>query len=365
VLARRLTDKADRVVDSHVHFRRLSRLEHFFDIRRHVGVDRMNIVCIVNPATGVGNARGIYAKIAGRGAIYCFGGLNHTTYKSGGKVRAPCLADQVDHLVQAGFDGVKLIEGKPSVRRDWYPFALDGDYYRDFFARAERRAMPIVWHVADPADFWESGKATHPDWAYGPEDVSKDALHAEVENVLGRHPKLRVILAHFSFLSGDLDRAGRLLRAHPNTFFDLALGDELLYNLSADPERSRRFLVTFQDRILYGTDTSDRNALSLAEQKAQAIRRLLETDETFTLPGRQGPGGRTEIRGLNLPDRVLAKVYAANFESIAGAQPKAVDPDKAKEYFQRCAKICAALTGEPPEQTVPGQCLAGLGHPGR
>ena len=159
---------------------------------------------LVKAKNGEGNARCLYAKVAGKGAFYCFGGLNHLAYKSKGRVDPGSFAQQVDEMREAGFDGIKLIEGKPSVRRDWYPFPLDGDYYRDFFARAEKVGMPIIWHVADPANFWTDGEGRSKGWTYASKDVSKEKLHQEVENVAKRHPKLTIILAHFSFLSGEL-----------------------------------------------------------------------------------------------------------------------------------------------------------------
>ena len=44
---------------------------------------------------------------------------------------------------------------------------------------------------------------------------SKEELYAEVDEVLRRHPNLRVIFAHFYFLSADLPRAARFFDAHP------------------------------------------------------------------------------------------------------------------------------------------------------
>ena len=358
---RRLSRKVDRVIDCHTHFRKFTWLDHMMKIRRHVGADAMNIVCIVNPSDGAGNSRGLYAKVVGKGAFYCFGGLDHSTYKSRGRVRAPSFPDQVDHMIAAGFDGVKLIEGKPSVRRDWYPFPPDGDYYRDFFAHAEKRDVPIVWHVADPDVLWdpvEARKATRErDWIYGPEHPSRDQLYDEVEHVLTRHPKLRVILAHFFFLAEDLKRLDEFLTRHPNAHLDMALGWSLLFYLSDNPARSRDFFLKHQDRILYGTDTSDRNALSLAADKAESIRRFLETDDVFTI-SRRGPRARKQLRGIALPVKVLEKIFAGNFERIAGKKPRPVKLERAIEYSRRCAKITAARSGLPIEQTVPGQCLA-------
>lgn len=112
------SQKVDRVIDGHVHLRNLAHFEQFMEIRRHVGADRMGIVVVVDPDDGAGNPRALYAKLAAPGAFYCFGGLNHGAYKTDGRVAVPSFPDQVDEMLAAGFDGIKLIEGKPSVRKD-------------------------------------------------------------------------------------------------------------------------------------------------------------------------------------------------------------------------------------------------------
>ncbi|KKL21903.1 hypothetical protein LCGC14_2440780, partial [marine sediment metagenome] len=218
-------------------------------------------------------------------------------------------------------------------------------------ARAEKVGMPIIWHVADPADFWKGDAGRSKGWTYGSRDVSKDQLHKEVENVAKRHPKLIIIVAHFSFLSGELERAAKLLRACPNLYFDTALGGELLFRLSDDPARSRRFFEEFQDRLLYGTDTSDRNHISLARQKARLIRRLLETDKPFSYSG----DGKADLHGLGLSKAILVKFYAKNFETIVGPEPRRVDLKKAIAYSERCARITAKMTGRAMEDTSPGK----------
>ena len=361
----RLSEKVAMVIDGHVHLRNHRRFEHFQDIRRHVGADRMNIVCIVGPDDGAGNAKGLYAKLAGAGDFYSFGGLNHLAYKSDGRVQPPPLAEQVDEMLAVGFDGIKLIEGKPSVREDWYPFAADDDYYADFFARAEQRDAPVVWHVGDPDYCWGPAYAevtSNPDWAYGADHVSREQLNTEVDNVLARHPRLRVMLAHFFFMAGDLDRLGRLLDEHPNVCVDMALGWSLLFYLSADPARSREFFIEHQNQVIYGTDIGCRNGLSLAAKKSHSIRRFLETDEVFTVPDKDGvmtmPGGESELRGVDLPADVLAKVFAGNFQALAGADPKPVDGAAAMDYCRRYAELSAKMTGDAIEETDPGMCLA-------
>jgi len=364
--------RVDRVIDCHVHLRDLASVEAIIRTRRHVGFDRMNLVSIVNPPTGAGHAQGLCAKAADPNAFYCFGGLNHAAAVSEGKVSAPSLAEQVDHLLAAGCDGIKLIEGKPTAR-ERLPFALDGDYYREFFARAEGRDVPVVWHVADPEEFWDPQKipawAVKHGWGYGEDDVPKEQLHAEVAGVLRRHPKLRVIFAHFYFLSADLPRAAAFLAENPNVRIDLAPGVEFLFNLSRDPAAAREFFIAHADRIVFGTDISSGQTPEQAAARAELVQRFLEAGETFTVPAEADdllePGGDCQVRGMDLPADVLARIYAGNFEAFAGCAPKPLDREKAAAECRRQAEIAAALSGQPAGETEAGRCAEALGRPGK
>ena len=112
------------------------------------------------------------------------------------------------------------------------------------------------------------------------------------------------------------------------------MGGEFLYYLSDNPDRGRDFFVRFQDRILYGTDINDRNALKHARAKAELLRLFLETSETFyNLPelamGREpskGSNGRVELRGLALPQETLDKVMGLNFQRFVSRVPKPLPP---------------------------------------
>lgn len=359
--------KVDRVIDCHVHLRDLASLGNLKEIRRRVGLDRINLAGIVDPRTGAGHAQGLCAKADAPGAFYCFGGLNHAAALSGGEVRPPSLAEQVGRLISAGCDGIKLIAGKPTSRRK-LPVALDGDYYREFFARAEADDVPLLWHVADPEEFWDPQRApafaVKQGWVYGPDDVPKEQLYREVDAVLARHPNLRVILAHFYFLSADLPRAERFLGEHPNVHLDLALGIELLFNLSRRPAEAREFFIAHQDRIFFGTDIGSPAEPDQAAARADLLRRFLETDETFTVPGRADhllePGGSAEVHGLDLPVEALARIYRGNFESFAGAEPKKVDPDRALAECRLQADIAAQMSGVDAARTEAGRCAEAL-----
>lgn len=365
------SQKVAFVIDSHVHPRPLAAALPLESVRRHVGLDRMNLACITSARSGEGTANGLVTKAGHPGRYYCFGGLNHATFQSGGRVEAS-LSRRVDEIRAAGCDGIKLIEGKGTWRR-FVPEPLDGPYYADFFAHAEELDMPLLWHVADPEEFWDP--ALTPPWAvtegwnYTEKDVPKETLYREVANVLARHPGLRVVFAHFYFLSADLPRAERFFAEHPRVNFDLALGVELLYNLSRDPAASRVFFIRHADRIFFGSDIMNGQTGEQAAARTAIVRRFLETADEFTIPPDADPlldpGNSPPVRGLSLPLDVLTKIYGGNFQRFAGADPRPTNFPAAVELCRRDAAIAAALGDLPADATEAGQCaklLEGMPH---
>jgi predicted TIM-barrel fold metal-dependent hydrolase len=230
------------------------------------------------------------------------------------------LAEQVRALQAQGFDGLKLIEGKPQVRK-LLPHALDGPLYAPLWATLEQEQFPVVLHVADPDEFWDAdrcpGWARRSGWDYSDGSYpSKEDLYAEVDHVLERHPRLKIVLAHFNFLSRDLERAARFLDAHPSVCLDLAPHMDMYVDFSRDPAGARDFFLHYQARILYGTDTDTRalvrgpEGVALMRFIPQLIRAFLEQDGVLDLPG------TTDYRGLGLPRQALDRIYHANFERV-------------------------------------------------
>ncbi len=346
------------IVDCHVHMRPVETEGRMEEIREATGIGRMALVAIQNPADGSGLPQALYMKVRHPGTYYVMAGLNHAAQLSGGKVEAPSLAEQVDAFVRVGCDGIKMIEGKPTSRQRM-DIPVTDDYFADFWARVEEAGLPIVWHVNDPEEFWDPDKipgwAKEHDWGYGPDDVTKEALYSEVDEVLERHPRLNVSFAHFYFLSADLPRAARFMDEHPSVRFDLAPGIEMLYNISRDPDAGREFFINYADRIVFGTDLSSGQSLEEGRVRAGIVYRWLEGDEEFRVPAEAdfllGPPEDGVIRGMSLPDDVLAAIYRANFEQMAGPQPAALNADAAVEECERLAAIAEAMSGKPAAET--------------
>jgi predicted TIM-barrel fold metal-dependent hydrolase len=158
-----------------------------------------------------------------------------------------------------------------------------------------------------------------------------DDLYAEVDNILRRNPDLKIIFAHFYFLSVDLERAARFLDAHPAIRFDLAPHIDMYRDFSREPDAARAFFFRFQNRIIYGTDTDTRvldrgpDGFRSIQSIPVLIRSFLERDGEFNMPD------GIRYHGLGLPREVLEKIYTINFEQMYGAAPMPLKPTTMKQ----------------------------------
>jgi len=312
-----------RLIDSHVHLFSRDNIENLNAVREHIGAERMVIVCCVDAAEQE-NSAAFAAKARYPGRFHVFAALDHSGHRS--------LVDQVDMLIRAGADGIKLLETKPDSRKA-LGIAADTDYFEPFFARVEQLGIPLIWHAADPPEFWQAELtpkwAADRGWAYDETFPSYEQILGEVEHVLERHPKLQVVFAHFLFLSADLPRAARLLNRYEGVRFDIAPGIELCYNLSRDVGRAREFFIEYADRIIFGTDIWDALTLEQAAHRAGILVRFLKTADEFRVPEGAdellGPPEEGIIHGLDLPEDALAKIFAANIERLLERAPAGQD----------------------------------------
>ena len=309
-----------RLIDRHVHFVHPEHMADILALLDEIPCARANLVCIPNPDATTHNPAALFFKRHHPQRVYLSGALDYAPVLADWDAAPRLLAGQAAALKAQGFDGLKMIEGKPQARK-LLPLPLDGEAYAGLWAALEAAQFPVVLHVADPDEFWDAQRC--PDWArqsgwdYSDGSYpSKEALYAEVEHVLARHPTLKLTLAHFAFLSGDLPRAAGFLDAHPTVCFDLAPHLDMYHDFSRAPAAARDFFLRYQDRLLYGTDLDTRplarspNGYAFLRAIPWLIRSFLETDGEFNLPGQPA------LRGLGLPQAVLEKIYAGNFERV-------------------------------------------------
>ncbi len=332
--------------DCHVHVWGLDGLPDLLGIMDRAQLSTMTMlsVAMMGDRSLNQNCVGLLAKELQPGRIYSFGCLWHPRT---GKVQDPLsYEEQARGLIEAGCDGMKMLEGKPTERKA-LDEPLDSPDYDAYYAYLESEGIPLLYHVADPTTFWDPGapkEIRESPWFYGDGSYpSKEQIYGEIEHVLTKFPGLRVVFAHFYFLSADLDRAATFLDTWPNVRFDLTPGGEMYRNFSKSPERAREFFIRYQDRILFGTDNTAgsggyQTGRDAGLAKIRGMRRFLETDQAFEWLGGQQ-------HGIGLEPDVLAKIYCGNFRRFAGDAPKPVDVARA---IDQCARVIR-LGGTSPE----------------
>lgn len=364
------------IIDGHIHFSHPERMDDVLGILDTVPCVRANLVSTPNPQNVNHNPALIAFKALYPERVYLSGGLDYVEALADRERASERLGAQIRRLQAIGFDGLKLIEGKPTARKR-IPIPLDAPEYAAMWAALEETGLPTVWHVADPEEFWD--KELCPDWArkngwyYGEGSFpAKEDLYSEVDRVLERHPGLKIIFAHFYFLSADLERAGRFLDEHPNVCLDLTPGSEMYDNFTRNYDAARTFFLRYRDRLVYGTDIST-HGLSQGEQGrrnslglAWLVRANLEREDVFVVPGREAftPPDLDGYRGLNLPSEALEKIYHANFERLYGAAPAPLDRQAARAELERLAAEIDALAGGVAEANVARQVAERLGAGG-
>jgi len=349
------------LIDGHVHVHRVRETEGLFAVLDATNAVQAGIACQYEDLATNTNPAGIVLKAQDPDRFYLLAGLEHAGLLCGADAALP-PAEQAGLLYALGGADIKLLASKPTGRKR-LGVPVDGPYFEPFFKACETLDMPLLWHVADPEEFWEPDQlpawAREQGWGYDASYASKEDLYRETENVLERHPGLRVVLPHFYFLSAHLDRAAAILERFPGVHFDLAPGIELYYNLSRDVGRSRDFFVRFSDRILFGTDILSKHSVTEARHRAGIVFRFLSMDETFRVPAGAdfllGPPEDGIIRGLNLPEEARHNILQANFHRIYGASPRLLDTPLAKDECMRLADIESEVGGCPIDQTEGSQ----------
>ena len=67
------------------------------------------------------------------------------------------FVEQAKEYMARGFEGIKILEGKPTQYR-YYGYGLDHPRFEAFFAYAEEQGIPLLIHNNDPLMHWDITK---------------------------------------------------------------------------------------------------------------------------------------------------------------------------------------------------------------
>ncbi|QNF32869.1 amidohydrolase [Adhaeribacter swui] len=232
-------------------------------------------------------------------------------------------AKRLTEAVKLGARGIKVYKRLGLTVKDKTGKVVPVDDARldPIWAKCGELGIPVLMHVSDPVAFFKpidqyneryDELAGHPEWGYyGNNFPSKEEILAQRNRVLARHPKTIFIGAHVANLPENLGVVSQWLDEFPNLYVEIGAR---ISELGRQPVTARKFMIKYQDRVLFGTDTQPSfNAYKI-------YYRFLETaDEYFDPAGGHHLQGRWMIYGLQLPDEVLEKVYNKNAQKILSA----------------------------------------------
>ncbi len=356
--ARLSTDESPglTVIDAHAHTFGVRDVQKFGRDMEAADLSGISILCIaLKERSMFMGPEALLLKAAHPDKVWVFGGLIYDP--PGGLPEDFSLARQAEMLWNAGFDGVKMIEGKANFRAE-VGFGVNDPRYDEYFTFLQERGIPLLLHQNDDWTHWRDANDMNvPEWLRrrgyflkaesfpGGKIPAHEQLYSESEQMLRKFPKLKIIFAHFYFISNDIARARRFMERHgDNVCVDLAPAESMYYDFAQDPGAWRNFFVRYQDRIVFGTDAGALGTPTPDIETTGWIRRFLETRDEFEykkVMKSKPVTYRFQIRGIGLDREPLAKIYAGNFQRLVGSKPRPLNFDKALEYcgyLERFAK---------------------------
>ena len=342
--------KGMQVLDCHIHYALPTPAKSLVEVMDATGTDAANLVIVPNRQRVSSVPDALMAKAQYPDRFYVFASLDVSAYFRAGKKLGKAMKAYAQQMLRCGCDGIKIIEGKPNMRKDLPVPDFDDPVWEPFFAWAEEKQVPILWHVNDPETFWNP--ETAPSWArkqgwcYDESYINNEVQYTQVLNLLERHPKLKIIFAHFFFMSAQLPRLSAILDRFPNLMVDTTPGIELYENLSADPEGAKAFFQKYGHRVVYGTDIGARSVLpgtppKLNVQECLHRAQLAQTYLTESQPVPVKADGNFlvgsedfALMGLGLSREAAQKILADNFRSFAGPKPAPVVPKEVLKYLR-------------------------------
>ncbi len=324
-------------------------------------MDRCGIECMLTAEwhDGFGETLKGHLAIFNRhpGRFIVFGNVDFSRINESGFAEA--AAKQMEQDVATGMRGLKVYKALGLEYRD-----AKGDFWRvdderldPIWEAAGKLRIPVLLHTADPPMFWQPVnehnfwnavlRGEYAWWSYYRKGFpSREELLAERNEVIRRHPDTLFICPHMGSNASFLDAAADDLDAMPNLYYDLSARIPIMGLPGRRRDRAREFLIVYQDRVLFGTDSIYDDANVPAGVQAQClhqpgeiplgdadpVERYIDSTENFVKshidflttgeiqidPPFQRTNQGYSIVGLALPPEVCEKILHQNARRLLG-----------------------------------------------
>lgn len=231
---------------------------------------------------------------------------------------------QLEASFREGAVGVKIYKtiGMDLRAKDGSYAMPDNPAFAPILDAIAASGKTLYAHIAEPAGAWKAYDPSDPDsgyyrdnplWSmYGkPGRPAKATIIAARDRMIAAHPKLRIVGCHLGSNEEDVDEIAKRLDKFPNYVVDTAAR---VTHLALQPrEKVRAFMLKYQDRVLYATDDGAQPGDNITGRvdswQADIVRhyKYFVTGEEVEFMGRN-------IRGLDLPEPVVRKIFRGNVE---------------------------------------------------
>lgn len=206
---------------------------------------------------------------------------------------------------------------------------VDDPRFAELFRHIEARGMTLLGHQGEPRNCWlplaqmtvnndRDYFRAHPQYHMylRPEMPTYAQQLAARDRLLARHPRMRYVGVHMASLEWSVDELALFLDRHPGVNVDIAARiGQLQYQSGRERDKVRRFLIAYQDRLMYGTDLAqsprqpERAFAAAINAVWRAHWRYFVTDQWQRVAELDAP-----VRGLALPRPVIDKLFRLNAE---------------------------------------------------
>ncbi len=251
---------------------------------------------------------------------------------------------RIDRAIEQGAIAVKVWKNVGMVEKDatGSQIFLNDVRFDGLAVHLTQKGIPLIAHQGEPRNCWlpldqmttENDRAyfsTHPEYYMylHPEEPSYQQLMSARDAFIEKHSDLTVIGAHLASLEWSIDEIGDFLDRYPNATVDMAARMSEIQNQSnQNYEKVRQFFIDYQDRILYGSDLTH-NPVSkemrqqnppVADDFAAQAESVWRADWRYlaTSNSQFVAAILAETKGLNLPRRVIDKIYYDNAVRVFG-----------------------------------------------
>lgn len=330
----------EKIIDTHMHIEAWENEEYpsFLDCfeghREQSGLRSLNVCAVpTGQRTVCNNMMLAFYKLA-HPNTYAHGGFDHIIWPiTEDMPKGMDLVTQYRELMEIGFDGIKLIEGKPIVLKtlgnDLNHPALDRLY-----GAMEADGTHIVFHINDPVHCWDitktSAEFVEKGWFYGDGTYpTYEEIYGQAQKLFEAHSKLKATLAHFFFCGDTPERLIDLFAKYPNLCVDLTPGCEMYHSFEAGRAYFRNFFAKYSDRVLLGTDGTFPWPMRCHIWCIDVLYRYITTEDSMMA------FDDSILTGIGLTGEAKENILYKNFERRVGTAPKKIDRSALKAYIEK------------------------------